>query len=127
MTDNPKLRVVNVNFQSIMNKKAALHEFIFIYKPHVMVGTETWLSPNVSNNEVISAEWNYNIYQKDKPDGYGGVIMAICKQINSHEITALEINCKILWTQVSIGNSNKYRPHVSDQNSIDELSLSLQK
>ena len=56
MTDNPsinKLRVVNINFQSIMNKKAALDEFIFTYKPHIIVGTETWLSPNVNNNEVI--------------------------------------------------------------------------
>jgi len=45
-----------------MNKKEALHEFIFTYEPHVIVGTETWLSPNVSNNEVISTGWNYNTY-----------------------------------------------------------------
>jgi len=41
------------------------------------------------------------------PDGYGGVMIAISKQINSHEITALETICELLWTQVSIGNSNK--------------------
>ena len=67
MTVNPsidKLQVVNINFQSIMNKKVALHEFIFTYKPHIIVGTKTWLSPDISNNEVISAEWNYNIYRK---------------------------------------------------------------
>jgi len=72
MTDNPsidKLQTVNINFQSIVNKKAALHEFIFTYKLHVIVGTETWLSPYVSNNGVISTDWNYNIYQKDRPDG----------------------------------------------------------
>ena len=116
-----------------MNKKAAFHEFIFTYKPHIIVGTETWLSPDISNNEVISAEWNYNIYRKDRPDSYGGVMIAISKQINSHEITALQTNCELLWTQVAIGNRNKlyigayYRPHVGDQNSIDELNLSLQK
>ena len=85
MSVNPsidKLQVVNINFQSIVNKKAALHEFIFTYKPHIIVGTETWLSPDISNNEVIPAEWNYNIYRKDRPDGYGGVMIAISKQIN---------------------------------------------
>ena len=111
---------------------AALHEFIFTYKPHIIVGTETWLSPDINNNEVISAEWNYNIYRKDRPDGYSGV-MTISKQINSHEITALQTSWELLWTQVIIGNHNKlyigtyYRPHAGDQNSIDELNLSLQK
>ena len=57
----------------------------------------------------------------------------ISKQINSHKITALQTNCELLWTQVALGNCNKlyigayYRPHVFDQNSIDELNLSLQK
>ena len=74
-----------------------------------------------------------NIYRKDRPDGYGGVMIAISKQIDSHEITALQTNCELLWMQVAIGNRNKlyigayYRPHVGDQNSIDELNLSLQK
>ena len=58
----------------------ALDEFIFTHKPHIIVGTETWLSPNVNNNKVISPEWSYNIYRKDRPDGYGGVMIAVSKQ-----------------------------------------------
>ena len=60
-------------------------------------------------------------------------MIAISKQINSHEITALQTNCELLWMQVAIGNHNKlyigayYRSHVGDQKSIDELNLSLQK
>ena len=133
MTVNPSIKVVNINFQSIMNKKVTLYEFIFTYKPHIIVGTGTWLSLDISNNEVISAEWNYKIYRKDRPDGYGGVMIAISKQINLHEITALQTNCELLWTQVAIGYSNKlyigayYRPHVGDQDSNDELNLSMQK
>ena len=97
------------------------------------MGTETWLSPNVNNNEVISPEWNYNIYRKDRPDGYGGVMIAVSKQINSHEMTELRTDCELLWTQLAIGNSSKlfvgayYRPHIGDQCSIDQLNLSLQK
>ena len=128
-----ELCVVNINFQSIMNKKADLQEFIYSHKPHIIVGTETWLSAGVNNNEVIPAEWNYNVYRKDRPDGYGGVMIAISKLIPSYEMTALQTECELLWIQVVVGNGNKlfigayYRPHIDDQQSIDELNLSLQK
>ena len=99
LTDNPsinKLRAVNINFQSITNKKVALDEFIFTHKPHIIVETETWLSPNVNNNEVISPEWNYDIYRNDRPDSYGGVMIAVSKQINSHEMIELCTDCELL-------------------------------
>ena len=107
---------------------------LFLHTSHTLiVGTETWLTPNVNNNEVISPEWNYNIYRKDRPDGYGGVMIAVSKQINSHEMTELRTDCELLWTQLAIGNSSKlfvgayYRPHIGDQCSIDQLNLSLQR
>ena len=60
-------------------------------------------------------------------------MIAVSKQINSHEMTELQTDCELLWTQFTIGNSNKlfvgahYRPHIGDQCSIDELNLSLQR
>ena len=60
-------------------------------------------------------------------------MIAISKHINLHKITALQTNCELLWMLVAIGNRNKlyigayYRLHVGDQNSIDEMNLSLQK
>ena len=105
-----ELRVVNINFQSIMNKKADLQEFIYSHKPHIIVATETWLSAGVSNNEVIPAEWNYNVYRKDRPDGYyGGVMIAISKLIPSYEMTALQTECELLWIQVVVGILLKLR------------------
>ena len=128
-----KLRVVNINFQSIMNKKADLQEFIYSYKPDIIVGTETWLSANVCNNEIIPAEWNFNVYRKDRQDGYGGVMIAVSKAIPSYELTALQADCELVWIQIIVGNGSKlflggyYRPHIDDQHSIDELGLSLQQ
>ena len=72
-----KLHVVNINFQSIMNKKADFQEFIFTYKPHIIVGAEIWLSTSICNNEVIPGEWNYTFYRQDRPDGYGSVMVTI--------------------------------------------------
>ena len=80
-----------------MNKKADLQEFIYSHKPHIIVGTEIWLSVSISNNEVIPAEWNYNVYQNDRPDGYGGVMIVISKLIPSYEMTALQTECELLW------------------------------
>ena len=105
----------------------ALDEFIFTHKPHIIVGTETWLSPNVNNNEVISPEWIYNIYRKDRPDSYGGVMIAVSKQINFYEMTELRTDCELLWTSSKLFVGAYYRPHIGDQCSIDQLNLSLQR
>ena len=78
-----ELRVVNINFQSIMNKRVDLQEFIYRYKPDIIVGTETWLSANISDNEIVPAELNYNIYRKDRADDYGGVMIAVSNVIPS--------------------------------------------
>jgi len=116
-----------------VNKKADFQEFINCHKPDIIIGTETWLSASICDNEIVPAEFNYNIYRKDRADGYGGVMVAVSKVIPSYEMTALQTECELLWIHVVIGNGSKllvgayYKPHIDDQHSIDELSLSLQK
>ena len=36
-----------------MSKTGELLELISTQKPHIIIGTETWLSPDISNNEII--------------------------------------------------------------------------
>ena len=102
-----KLRVVNINFQSIMNKKADLQEFICSHKPDIIVGTETWLSANVSNNEIIPAEWKFNVYRKERQDGNGSVMISVSKAIPSYKLTALQADCKLVCIQIIVGNGSK--------------------
>ena len=54
------LNVAVINFcGSVMDKKADLLELISNQKPYIIiVGTETWLSPDVSNNEMIPSDLN---------------------------------------------------------------------
>ena len=114
-----------------MSKKAELLELISTQKPHIIIGTETWLFPDISNNEIISSDLNYNIYRNDRADGYGEVMLAITNQISSLEVPNLKTKCEIVWAQIDLTDCNKlfvgayYRPHVHDQPSVDELSLSL--
>ena len=77
------VKVAVINFQSIMSKKGDLLEFISTHKPHIIIGSETWLSSDVSNNEVISHDFKYNIYRNDRQDSYGGVMLAISNQLSS--------------------------------------------
>jgi len=114
-----------------MGKKADLLELISTQKPHIIICTETWLSPEVSNNEIIPSDFNYNIYRNDQADGYGGVMLAISNQLSSLEVPTLRTNCEIVWAQVELPDYNKlfvgayYRAHLHNQLSIDELNLSL--
>ena len=41
------LLVVNINFQSVMAKKAELHHLIDSTKPDIIIGTETWLHEGI--------------------------------------------------------------------------------
>jgi len=108
-------------------------DFIYTYKPSIIIGTKTWLSASVPNNEIIPDKWNYAIYQKDRSDNYGGVLIAISKQIPSYEVSSLQTDCELLWVQITINRGIKlyigayYRAHIDDQYSIQELNLSLQK
>ena len=51
-----------------MGKKADLLEFISAQKPHIIIATETWLTPDVTNNEIIPSDLIYNIYRNDQLD-----------------------------------------------------------
>ena len=44
-----------------MDKNIDLLQFIDMHKPYIIIGAETWLSQDVSNNELIPSDLNYNI------------------------------------------------------------------
>ena len=62
----PTLKVLAINFQSIEAKKESSWELIDRVK-------EKWLTSAKATSEVISR--GYFMDRKDRPDGYGGVII----------------------------------------------------
>ena len=49
---NHPLRILIMNCQSIKNKKAELHTIIDSAKPDIILGNESWLTPEIKNSEI---------------------------------------------------------------------------
>ena len=50
---NHPLRILIMNRQSIKNKKAELHTIIDSAKPDIILGNESWLTPEIQNSEIF--------------------------------------------------------------------------
>ena len=113
------IRVLIINFQSIKNKKEELCNIIESSDPSIIVGTETWLNPNIHSHEIFPP--NYEILRKDRSDGYGGVLLAIKKDFIVDTITyPPEFDCEAVFAKLSVGKSQSlivgaaYRPPNND-------------
>ena len=129
------LHVVNINFQSVMAKKAELHQLIDSTKPDIIIGIETWLHEGIKTQEFLPDNFDYSIYrsdQKTSSDHPGGVLIAVTKRLVSNSVPELEKNYEILWAKINLVSVNTslvgafYWPHMKDRQAIKELQLSLQ-
>ena len=98
-----KLPCLALNCQSIKNKVANIAAIIEEYKPDIILGNESWLHPDIKNNEIFPD--NCNIFRKDQlTDNHGGVFEAVRKDIIVTHRDDLDANCEVIWTQCQIQN-----------------------
>ena len=64
-----------VIIQSIVAKKEAFWKLLDTHTPNIIVGCQTWLTPNIFDNEIIPPI--YKLYCTDCTDGYGGVLVGV--------------------------------------------------
>ena len=64
------LKIMSTNFQSIVNKVHDFHYLIEAEKPDVVIGTESWLTPEISSSEIFPL--GYTPYLNDRKTGRGG-------------------------------------------------------
>jgi hypothetical protein len=89
------LRVINVNCQSIRNKQHQIENMIDSLKPDVIIATETWLDPTITNSQVLPQ--NFNVFIKERKDKTGdGVLIAIHERYLSSEIPELDVSAEIV-------------------------------
>ncbi|XP_033750637.1 uncharacterized protein LOC117334902 [Pecten maximus] len=132
------LRVLNINFQSIRNKKHLLCNILESSKPDIILGTETWLNPNIGDAEIFPPD--FTIYRNDRKkddtskDG-GGVLIAINNQYISSEVEVLAPpqDCEIIWAKIDIVGSTSlylcsyYKPKTTDDRSSGGFDISIRR
>ena len=69
-----KFRIISLNMQSIRAKHASFLNLVDSVDPDVIVGTETWLRPDVHDSEFLPPGYVVRA-RRDRQDGYGGVII----------------------------------------------------
>ena len=93
------LRVVNMNFQSVLSKKAELHHLINSTKPDIIIRTQTWLHDGIRTQEFLPEDLGYCIYRSNRKKGsdhHVGVLICVTKQLISDPVPELETDCEIL-------------------------------
>ena len=98
----------------------------------MIVGTETWLTKDLFDNEYFPPELGFTIYRRDRTGQRGGgVIILVKSDFPSEEKPEYNSDCETLWVQLHLVGSKSvligayYKPHEHDQHSFDELSKYL--
>ena len=68
----PKLKVLNINFQSVRNKIPDLHALVAVEQPDIIISTESWLTPNIQNSEIIPPNLGNSIFKEDRTVSFWG-------------------------------------------------------
>ena len=106
--------------------------FVELNKPDIVVGTETWLTKEIFDSKFFPPELRFTVYLRDRTGQKGGgVIILVKSALSSEEKSEFNSDCENLWVQLNLVGSKSvligayYKPHESDQHSLNELSKSL--
>lgn len=141
--DLPKktnLRILNVNCQSVVNKRAELLTTLQYIKPDIVFGTESWLrgvqpgkppsTTRIASSEVFPDD--YNVFRNDRTTAGGGVFILTHKSLTAEEKPELVSDCETNWVKIKLQDRRDlyagvfYMPHRNDKDP-KELEKSLNK
>ena len=119
------LRILNVNFQSLRNKRAEFLTALQYTKPDIVFGTETWLrgvkpGKSTTQNAIGTSELfpeDYNVFRNDRNELGGGVLIMTHKSLTAEEQSDLVTDGKMNWVKIKLQNMKNlyvgvfYMPH----------------
>ena len=115
-----------------MNKVPEFHYLIDSEKPDVVIGTESWLSPDISDIEIFPPWYTpFRADRKSKTTRSGGVFILFRENLIFAEQANLQTDCELLWVKLEIVGSHPlyigayYKPKEDDLDSLLELRKSL--
>ena len=71
------LKLINLNCQSLINKKASLSTLCETTDADIIIGTESWLTDGHFSSEIFPP--GYKVFRKDRKKGKGGGVFIITK------------------------------------------------
>ena len=95
------LRIVILNLQGLLNKLQAFTNVVADSKAHVILATETWLSPDVRSSECFPP--NYTVFRKDRigtDTVRGGVLIAVRNDIIATHVEDLDVDTEVIWVKL---------------------------
>ena len=130
-THRPNLKVLNINCQSIVNKKAEFQAIIDEHKLDIVVGTDYWLNKNNLNSEIFPKSLVYFSFRQDREaDTCGGEALILVKDtLITMEQKQLKTNCELIWVKIDMVTTKPiyiaayYRPKEGDTDSIQNLGI----
>ena len=101
------LRLMVLNLQGILNKTQSFADKLLKHNPHIVLATETWLSPEVDDSEFLppSCTCNYTVFRKDRQSRGGGVLIAVRNDIVASHAPELDVDTKLIWIKLQIVNT----------------------
>ena len=94
------------------------YTFIGSNKPDIIVGTESWLTAEIHDNEIFPAELDYTVYRRDRIGKRGGgVIILVNSKFTSVLRSEFNTNFENLWVQLNLAGAKSvligayYKPH----------------
>ena len=127
------LRIINVNCQSLCNKKERFLNLVDSTKPDIIIATETWLNPNIYSSEFFSP--SYTIFRRDRITNTtgGGVLIAVNRCYKSEEyVKPKHTNSELIWVKLTTKGDKRlyigacYRPDKSDEKTLNDCDDYLQ-
>ncbi|XP_041457324.1 uncharacterized protein LOC121409459 [Lytechinus variegatus] len=128
------ISVLVINCQSIKNKLAEFWIIIETAKPDIIILTETWLNSNILSSEILPQGLHYELFRRDRSDGYGGVAVAISRSFDAKHLHTAD-DCEALFIELNItaNRSRKesiivgavYRPPSSRNDYMESLCTNI--
>ncbi|XP_072051686.1 uncharacterized protein [Amphiura filiformis] len=123
------LRTLTINFQSLYGKKEEFWSLVDATKPDIIYSCETWLKPDMSKGEIFPP--GYNLYRKDRKDGWGGVLLGVHSSLISQQLQieseAEFVGAKIISGKQTIIIGALYRPPSSKQPYMNVLNQVIEE
>ena len=85
-THTKRVRILNINFQSIKSKREEFWSILDQCDPDIVLATETWLNPSIMEAEVLPPGYKFAA-RRDRPSSsHGGVAIITRDNIDASEI-----------------------------------------